>query len=402
MKQFLLRLITRLSFSIAQFLLKHGVILVSYGDAFGHQVWNIEHHSRKYHSLFGKFPKVVAFQKSANVPNKALMTHHRKHGVWIFSSNNTLSRIFYYSRTKWSEQRLSNTARNDEVSNLVFCRYSMNDLHIDTDIDEHVAFPFTSRDEHLASQYLESEDLKKYQYFCFHDRTHNYKLMQSEVVGSKYSDSEHFEQARNTSLDLLYPCAELMLTKGLQSVRLGAYPEQPVTVDSIKDYASNRSDQNDFSDLALMNYCKFFVGPNSGIWLFARSFNRPTCLVNVFPSPWINVPMSRDSVVVPKKLWHTSEKRYLTIKEMMEMETRFYWKRLYEKSFFESLSIEVIENSAEDICGAVSELNDRLDGNWTGPDYRVADYLTKENIGHRSKAYISAFFVEENKDVFTH
>ena len=83
------------------------------------------------------------------------------------------------------------------------------------------------------------------------------------------------------------------------------------------------------------------------------------------------------------------------------MEIRFYWKRLYDNSFFNSLSIEVIENSAEEICGAVTELNDRIDGNWTGPDYYIADYLTKENIAHRSKAYFSAFFVEENKDVFT-
>ena len=312
-----------------------------------------------------------------------------------------MSKVFYYARTKWSEHRLSNIAKKDKVSNLIFCRYSMNELHIDTDIDENVAFPFTSRDENLANEYLASEGLQKYDFLCFHDRTDNYKLAQSEIVGSKYLVSDHFEQARNTSLELLYPCAELMLTKGLQSVRLGACPEQPVTVDFINDYASNRPQHDDFSDLALMNYCKFFVGPNSGIWLFARSFNRPTCLVNVFPSPWINVPMSRDSVVVPKKLWHTSEKRYLTIKEMVEMETRFYWKRLYENSFFKSLSVEVIENSAEEICRAVTELNDRIDGNWTGPNYLIADYLTKENVGYRSKAYISAFFVEENRDIFT-
>jgi len=400
LKTFLLPLVTRLSFSIAKFLLKHGIILASYGDAFGHQAWNIEHHARKYNSLFGKFPKVIAFQKSLNVPNKALLAHHRRLGVWVFKPNNVISRIFYYSRTKWSQQQLSNTTTKSEVSNLVFCRYSMNDLHVDTGLDNNVAFPFTRREQHLANQYLESERLQKYQYFCFHDRTHSYKLMQSEIVGSKYLVSESFEQARNTSLDLLYPCAESMFEKGIQPVRLGASPEQPVTVDFINDFASNRLEHDDFSDLALMNYCKFFVGPNSGIWLFARSFNRPTCLVNVFPSPWINVPMSSHSVVIPKKLWHKREKRYLTMKEMVEMESRFYWKRLYDDLFFQSLAIEVIENSSEEICRAVTELNDRIDGNWTGPNYLIADYLTKENVGYRSKAYISAFFVEENRDIF--
>ena len=190
-----------------------------------------------------------------------------------------------------------------------------------------------------------------------------------------------------------------MHKKGIQAVRLGASPEQSVGVDFINDYSSDRSSRDDFADLALMNYCKFFVGPNSGIWLFARSFNRPMCMVNVFPWPWINLPASRDrhNVIVPKKLWHTSEKRYLTIKEMVEMEVRFHWKRLYDDSFFKSLSIEVVENSSEEISGAVTELNDRIDGNWVGPDYPVADFLTEENVGHCSNAYISALFIQENK-----
>jgi len=401
LKAFLLRLLAPLSFSIGKFLLKRGIILASYGEAFGHQAWNLEHHSRKYNSLFGKFPKVIAFQRSVNVPNKALLAHHRGHGVWVLASKHILSRMFFYCRTKWIKQQQSNVTEMNQATKLVFCHFSMADLHLDTDIDERVAFPLSGRDEILASRFLESEDLQQYQYFCFHDRTHKYKFLQSRVVGSRYLASEHFDQARNTSIELLYPCAELMLNKEIKAVRLGADPEQPVTVDFINDCASSRTFQNGFSDLALMNYCKFFVGPNSGIWLFARSFNRPTCLINAFPFPWINVPMSRDSVLVPKKLWYTSERRFLTIKEMIEMEIHFHWKRLYENTFFNSLSIEVIENSAEEISGAVSELNDRIDGNWTGPDYCIADYLTKENVAHRSKAYFSAFFVEENKDVFT-
>ena len=87
---------------------------------------------------------------------------------------------------------------------------------------------------------------------------------------------------------------------------------------------------------------------------------------------------------------------------MINMEARFHWKRLYDSSFFKSLSIEVVENTSEEICGAVTELNDRIDGEWNGPDYLVADFLTKDNIGHCSNAYISAFFVRENKDIFTY
>ena len=404
MKALLFQLATLICFSIAKFLLRRGIILIAYGDAFGHQAWNTEHHARKYYSIFYRFPRIIAFQRSVNIPNKALLAHHRSHGVWVIPSSNFFSRLFYYVRTKWTKRPQRGTQQEKDIDNLIFCHYSMNELHLDPKTeDTKVSFPLTNLEQRQATRLLKSEHLEKYQYFCFHDRTDAYKNIQAEIIGSKYRNSEHYEQARNTTLETIFSAAELMHKKGIQAVRLGASPEQSVGVDFINDYSSDRSSRGDFADLALMNYCKFFVGPNSGIWLFARSFNRPICMVNVFPWPWINLPASSDrhNVIVPKKLWHTSEKRYLTIKEMVNMEARFHWKRLYDNSFFNSLSIVVVENSSEEISGAVTELNDRIDGKWTGPDYLVADFLTKDNIGHRSSAYISAFFVQENKDIFS-
>tara|TARA_B100001123_G_C15318152_1_gene1026943 strand:- start:1633 stop:2850 length:1218 start_codon:yes stop_codon:yes gene_type:complete len=404
-KVFLLQLATLICFSIAKFLLRRGIIFIAYGDAFGHQAWNTEHHARKYYSIFDRFPKIIAFQRSVNIPNKALLAHHRSHGVWVIHSSNVFSRLFYYARAKWIKRPQHETSLSKDINDLIFCHYSMDELHLDPKTEDiKVAFPLTHLEQRQATRLLISEHLEQYKYFCFHDRTDTYKNLQEKIIGSKYRNSEHYEQARNTALETIFSAAELMHKKGIQAVRLGAAPEQTVGVDFINDYSSSRSSRDDFADLALINYCKFFVGPNSGIWLFTRSFNRPICLVNVFPWPWINLPASRDrhNVIVPKKLWHTSEKRFLTIKEMTNMETRFHWKRLYDSSFFKSLSIEVVENTSEEICGAVTELNDRIDGEWNGPDYLVADFLTKDNIGHCSNAYISEFFVRENKDIFTY
>ena len=58
MKVFLLQLATLICFSIAKFLLRRGIILIAYGDAFGHQAWNTEHHARKYYSIFYRFPRI--------------------------------------------------------------------------------------------------------------------------------------------------------------------------------------------------------------------------------------------------------------------------------------------------------------------------------------------------------
>jgi len=417
MKDILSSLITKVTVQLARFLLYRGLILCSYSDAFGHQVWNIEHHSRKYYSIFKKFPRVIAFQVSPNIPNKALLDHHRQHHVWVVSSRNILSRLFYLSRTKWAHTRglrsyrpgqtqlsisRSETPEEEEINTLIFCRYSANALHIDPKVDQNsaIAFPLTNREKDRATQFLFSENLEKYRFFCFLDHNTAYKTKQAEHIGSKFISSEIYERARTTTLESYFPVADLMHRKGLSAVRLGASPDKYATDPIINDYASRRTGGNDFSDLALMNYCKFFVGPNTGIWAFARAFNRPTCLINAFPWPWINIPMSEPSVVVPKKLWHTSEKRFLTITEMTEMETRFYWKKFYDHVFYQELSIEVVENTPQEITGAVIEINDRIDGVWAGPSFPVTDFLTKNNLGFSSTAYLSSYFVDENKDLF--
>jgi len=354
---------------------------------------------------------------SQNIPNRALLVHHRQHQVWVIPSHNILSRLFYISRTTWAHTRglrsyrpgqnqirssRNETPKEEQINTLIFCRYSANDLHVDSNVDQvtHIAFPLTDSEKDRASKFLVSEHLEKFKYFCFLANNITYKTKQAKDIGSKYFASNNYERARTTTLQSYFPVANLLHKNGISAVRLGASQDNLADDPIINDYAARRKDMDDFNDLALMNYCKFFVGPNSGVWLLARAFNRPTCLVNVFPWPWINIPMLEPSVVIPKKLWNTSEKRFLTINEMVEMEAQFHWKSFYGLDIYQELAIEVIENTPQEITGAVTEINDRIDGVWAGPSYPVADFLTKDNLAYNSKAYLSSFFVEENKDIF--
>ena len=85
---------------------------------------------------------------------------------------------------------------------------------------------------------------------------------------------------------------------------------------------------------------------------------------------------------------------------MAEMETRFYWKKFYDPVIYQELSIEVVEITPQEITGAVIEMNDRIDGIWAGSSFPVTNFLTKDNLGYNSKAYLSSYFVDENKDLF--
>ena len=118
MKQLVFHLATTLVIIIAKFLLRRGIILSAYGDAFGHQAWNTEHHFRKYYSIFNRFPRGIVFPRSMNIPNKALLAHHRSHGVWVIPSSNFFSRLFYYVRTKWTKRPQRATQQEKDIDNL--------------------------------------------------------------------------------------------------------------------------------------------------------------------------------------------------------------------------------------------------------------------------------------------
>jgi len=385
-------------------LVPRGVIFCGYHDAFGHQVWNLECYSRKYFSIYKRLPKIVAFQRSSRVANQSLSLHHQRSGVRIIPAKSILSRLFWFCFARWQPENGLDGAGSSN-SMLVFCKFSMNDLHVDpiTNFGCVTIFPLLPSEQKKAHRLLDGIGVSPGEYFCFHDRNHHYKNSIRHLGGSDdlfTVSSKTFEAARNCKKEDFYRPAALLDEKGIKAVRLGVHSEDDVAQEPVVDSSQSRTD--DFVDLALMSYSKFFVGPNSGIWFSARAFNRPVCLINVFPWPWINIPMPKDCLVMPKKLWSTSEKRFLKIEEMVQLETRTSWKEFYRESIFEELSIEVIANTPEEVTSAILEMNDRLDKNWVGPDYTVTQFLTEANVGYKSAALVPSSFVAQNPEIFGH
>ena len=424
MRNFLRLAIIHAIILLAKLLLKRGIILSRYYSAFGHQAWNLEHYSRCYMKEYGKFPRIIAFQRSDFVANKALYKRHKEQGVYIVSTNSVLTRLYRMARSAYIDIRVTKSTPEHLSESLLFCRYTMSDLHVDLYANQEsgIAFPFSDLEEKRAEAILTKYGLKPYQYVCFQDRTINYKRKIPEYRSAKSGNLQavncdnsddnlssvidsnrkwydnfkenNLDRARNTSLPYLYDSVKYLDEENLKSVRIGADPTKPSDFPLLFDYASIRTGADEFTDLVLMNYCKFFVGPNTGLWALARTYNRPVCLINAFPWPWINVPMHRNSVVIPKKCWHTIENRYLSIIEMIEMENKFYWKNFYRDEFFDEMHINVVENSATEILFATKELNSRIDNKWSGSSYPVSEVLHNNNIANKSESYLSSYFVE--------
>ena len=394
-----------LSTVVATRLLSYGVLLTRYEDAFGHQAWNLEYYAKKYYAIHGRFPKFVAFQRSNYAANKSLLNHHRHNGVHIFSPNSLLSYLFRLSRgAQKSEYTRTRSNYKNQSSAFLFCTFTMNELHVDPISCQNLplAFPLSNEENQEAAKVLEVIGLLDSTYFCFQDRNYRYKKVIANDIGRpRFLERQRFENARNTSLSSFQLTIKDMASRDLTPVRIGAYPEQSCEFKEVIDYSSIRDTHSDFSDLAIMNSAKFFVGPNSGLWLFARSFDRPVCLINVFPWPWINLPMKKDDLVLPKKLWDKNMKKLLTVRQMAELESKFHWKNFYDDNFFDQISIEVIDNTPEEIRAAVSELNDRLDHKWAGPDNLVSSYLNQNNVAINTEASFPEQFVEANPELFT-
>ena len=373
------------------------IIFFVYHDVFGHQAWNPEFFARLHYLKTGRWPKLVGIQRSGFVPNFALYKHHQRCRVTILKKDHLFSRIFRAA----SRHQTSRTVVPglSGLGSIAIARATMNELH-GTDQVENAptAFPLDVEEAKKASEILELFSLVKNSYFCFQDREIAYKYAISGKTAHQYGTTSFeagLDMLRNTSLQTFYAGAELLNEKGIRAVRMGAHVARRAECPSIVDYAWAREDiKDDYSDLALIANCKFFAGPNSGIWLFARSMKRPICLVNVFPWPWINVPLASNSVVLPKRLWLKPEKRFLDIHEMVAMEGNFYWKRLYSTEFFENLNIEVIENNEDEIASALFEINSRLDGTWEGRDYPISSYFSNDNVGVHSESWLAGSFIE--------
>ena len=372
---------------------KINIYFFMYPDAFGHQAMNIEYYGRKIALLSGKNKCImISFPRGKVIPNKALFDHHVKSGI-IMVGNNLLTKILRWSFT------LQKKLRKNNFNIDAFMMLNMTDLlaNADIHIKSKVAFPFDNDENKSIDKVLSNMSLSNGNFYLFQDRNVHYHK-------KRYLNKDHehdvFNNGRIEFIEDFEDAAKVMGDIGIKAVRMGSESEPVKRISNIIDYPNiYRSKLGSIADLALIDRCKFFVGPNSGITCAAIAFNKPLLYCNVFPWPWMHIPMNKNSVSMPKKLWMIDKKRMMTLQEMIKMESEFYYKKIhYDMAFFKSLKIEVVNNSSEEIMLATLEINSRIDGTWDGENYKLNKML-KNNIGCNSNSVLSTSFADLNKDI---
>ena len=174
-----------------------------------------------------------------------------------------------------------------------------------------------------------------------------------------------YQSFRNCAIQNYVPMAEALAQKGYPVVRMGAVVGERMATQNpmIIDYAA-QGFRTELLDIYLPAHCYFFIGCNSGLDAVSWFFQRPEVYVNISDLEYIHTWLS-NSVMIFKKYWLRSERRFMTVAEMIRSGAgRFHFSEQYEQ-----LGIEVIENTPEEISDVVAEQCLRLQGTWQGePD----------------------------------
>ncbi|WP_345532432.1 TIGR04372 family glycosyltransferase [Viridibacterium curvum] len=117
----------------------------------------------------------------------------------------------------------------------------------------------------------------------------------------------------------------------------------------VVDYAHS-AERSDWMDVYLAASCRFMLAGNSGLVWLAKLFGRP-----VVGADWLPMgplpPTSKD-IVVPKRLYSRSERRFLNFREMIHGDLAYEW----SGTLYERLKLAVHDANPSVLTAAVKQM----------------------------------------------
>ena len=161
--------------------------------------------------------------------------------------------------------------------------------------------------------------------------------------------------------------------------------------------------RSDFSDMALISKCLFFVGCSTGFSMVSRLFRKPELLINYVPFQIHELSIwPKKTIIVPKKLYKISECRYLRFSEMAELPYDIH----YKGDFFQDMGLQVENNTPEEIADAILEMWKRTTGVWNDSEVQhhfqekfwnsIKHINYSNDLRNKSGIEISSMFLEKN------
>lgn len=256
-----------------------------------------------------------------------------------------------------------------QESNVAFWTYILKEYIEDVDISEYNKYSsrnnyptykvnhgnsepwFTDEEMERGKATLEKMGLTK-PYVCLAARTASYN---QRTIGHDFCYSY-----RNTMFHTYGAAINYLQQQNIATIKMGRMEDSMTGVEGCIDYAGLYA--NDFMDLYLASECEFMVANMSGIFCMASLFCKPVLIVNAVPVSLGcgGMQFTDKDLYIPKKYYDENRGRYLSLREMMELEASC----LIYGDRYERAGIKFIDNTAEEIASAVQEFLERLRGNW--------------------------------------
>lgn len=184
---------------------------------------------------------------------------------------------------------------------------------------------------------------------------------------------------RSFKFDVFSKTIKFLEKEGLMAIRMGKDRKKVQDMPNLLDYAGIFYSED--LDVMVMSKAKGFISPLSGIDCLAMMFGIPILTINA-------VAISHEAggmrytdcdIYIPKKYYDTTKQRYLSLKEMFELERTI---RNY-KEYFDVAGVELIDNTEDEIAEATEEFIKRIDGKWKDNDEDIANYMRYREIFDR-------------------
>lgn len=207
-----------------------------------------------------------------------------------------------------------------------------------------------------GEQFLRQNDIGE-KFVCIAPRNSEYKKSYMESI----SPNDYLTY-RNGSIESYLKAVEVIQSLGYSLIQMGkvnknVFPKQYGILNFSEVY-------DEFLDIYLFSRCEFVIGDASGIMKIADLFAKPTIQANneliTTAKEITGYFREGKDIILPVKYWSAEKKRYLTLREQLELEVKYKDKRFEEEVI--RLGYRGISNSAEEIGMAVREMLDVILG----------------------------------------
>lgn len=173
-----------------------------------------------------------------------------------------------------------------------------------------------------------------------------------------------YHNYRDASFDVMNKAIDYFNQYRIQTVRMGQIAEQKEIYGGCINFTNQGYDE--FTDLILYRFCKFFLGTFSGVAEIPILFGRPAVhLLPFYPIIEHNLFRHKEDICIFNRIYSRDKGRELTISETFDVAIEFRVKYICRGEYFSEHGLELIPFSQDDIRDVAKEMNEKLDGIWT-------------------------------------